>query len=158
MKVRKSFLFFFVICLSVPALMGSDLKDAGLHKSDIALLQDKEPDEQSHIHHHDIKFMRTRSSNLFVRYNPVSLLFGGLMYAYQGYISPQLPSECLYVESCSHFSKNLIAEYGLFKGVFTTSDRLMRCNRVSALDVHPMMIDENSGKVIESVEIYNFRP
>lgn len=158
MKVRISLWFCFIICLSAPALMGADPEGTGLHESDIAMLRNKQSDEQNHIHHHDIKFMRTRSSNLLVRYNPVSLLFGSLMYAYQGYVSPQLPSECLFVESCSHFSKNLIAEYGLFKGVFTTSDRLMRCNRVSALDVHPMMIDENSGKVIESVDIYKFRP
>lgn len=122
------------------------------------MLKTKPTDEKTHIHQHDIRFMRTRSSSVLVRYNPISLLFGGMMYFYQGVISPQLPSECLFVESCSEFSKTLILEYGLFKGVLTTSDRLMRCNRISALDVHPLMIDPQSGRVTEPVEIYRFTP
>ncbi len=126
--------------------------------SDSELLQAKRFKENDHLHHHDVRFMRTRSSNILIRYNPLSLGFGGMMFMYQRFISPQLPSQCLYVESCSYFSKNLIYEYGLIKGVFTTSDRLMRCNRVSALDVHPLFIDQKTGRVQETVEIYKVKP
>ena len=123
-------------------------------RSDFEMLQSKEVNENAHIHSHDIRFMRSRSENVLIRYNPVSLVFGGLMYTYQRIISPQLPSECLYVHNCSNYSKDLFFEYGLLKGLFTTSDRLLRCNRLSALDIHPLMIDQNSGKVMESIDIY----
>lgn len=158
MQVKISILILFLLCNGSLFTNAVKAEKPASAKSDFTLMQEKVTEERSHIHYHDIKFMRTRSSNFFVRYNPVSLLFGSLMYTYQGIISPQLPSECLYVESCSHFSKSLIAEYGLLKGLFTTSDRLMRCNRVSALDVHPMLIDPQSGKVIESVDIYKLQP
>lgn len=133
-------------------------QNKNLESNQIQLLRDKSPEEKSHVHQHNVRLMRTKSSSILVRYNPISLLFGGMMYFYQAVISPQLPSECLYAESCSEFSKSLILEYGLFKGIFTTSDRLMRCNRISALDVHPLMIDPESGRVNESVEIYRFIP
>ena len=135
-------------------LSTNDFSAASPPRSDFAMLQLKEVDENAHIHSHDIRFMRSRSGNFFIRNNPVSLVFGGLMYSYQRFISPQLPSECLYVHNCSNFSKDLFYEYGIVKGLFTTSDRLLRCNRLSALDIHPLFIDEKSGKVMESIDIY----
>ncbi|MFN2394936.1 MAG: membrane protein insertion efficiency factor YidD [Bacteroidales bacterium] len=123
-------------------------------ESDLELLKGKQIDEKHLVHDHDIHLMRSRSNNLLVRYNPVSLTFGGLMYVYQRFVSPQLPSECLYEHNCSDFSRKLIYKYGLVKGVFTTSDRLMRCNRLSALDVHPLLVNEKTGKVIETIEVY----
>ncbi len=105
-------------------------------------------------HTQNVDFMQTRSGSLIARYNPVSLAFTGLMYVYQRFVSPQTPSKCIYETSCSHFSKILIAEYGLIRGIVFTADRLMRCNRVAATDVNPSRINEQSGKVIETVEIY----
>lgn len=101
-----------------------------------------------------VALLQTRSGSWLARYNPITLTFTGLMFVYQRYISPQLPSECMYETSCSHFSKNLIKEYGFLKGVIFTADRLTRCNRVAAIDVNPVMINPGSGKIIESVEIY----
>jgi len=95
-----------------------------------------------------------RSTSLVVRYNPVSLTFSGMMFVYQRYLSPQLPSECLYHPSCSSFSKSLISEYGMIKGIVATADRLIRCNRVAAIDIHPILIDEQRGKVREQTDIY----
>ncbi len=76
------------------------------------------------------------------------------MYVYQGLISPQLPSECLYHTSCSAFSMELISEFGFTRGIIFTSDRLMRCNRVAALDIHPFFIHESSGKAVEGTGVY----
>ncbi len=121
---------------------------------DVDLLKSKVVAEKQHIHKHSVKFMRSRSDKWIMKYNPVRLLFGSLMFVYQGYISPQLPSECLYHTSCSNFSQQLILEYGLIKGIFSTSDRLMRCNRISALDVHPLQVNPENGKVIESTDVY----
>ncbi len=124
----------------------------GLSDSDLRLLE-------THIRQVEEKPV-TRSGILIRdgdgirKYNPVAVTLGGLMAVYQRFISPQLPSECLYHPSCSAFSMNLIREYGLIKGVAATSDRLMRCNRVAAIDVHPMHIREDSGKAVEEVGIY----
>jgi uncharacterized protein len=155
-RMQKPLISFILICLSL--MLVPCKTNAVPPLSDDALLAAKMPDEQSHIHYHDVRFMRTRSRNVFIRYNPVSLSLGGLMYVYQRIISPQLPSECLYSPSCSAFSKDLIYDYGIIKGVFTTSDRLIRCNRLSALDVHPLLVNENTGKVVESTEIYKLNP
>jgi len=95
-----------------------------------------------------------RGNRLVVRYNPVTLTFSGMMLVYQRYLSPQLPSECLYHPSCSSFSKSLISEYGMIKGIVATADRLIRCNRVAAIDIHPILFDEQRGKVGEQIDIY----
>lgn len=106
------------------------------------------PEKQEH------GLLEARSDRLVARYNPVTLTFSGMMFVYQRYLSPQLPSECLYHPSCSSFSKSLIREYGLIKGIVATADRLIRCNRVSALDIHPLLIDEEKRKVKEDTGIY----
>ncbi len=122
------------------------------HQSDkdliAARLEDSKPDKAG------ISFLQPASDRWMLRNNPVVLTFGGMMYVYQRFISPQLPSECLYHTSCSTFSKSLIGEYGLIRGMVATADRLMRCNRVAALDIHPLLIHQESGKVIEEVDIY----
>lgn len=103
-------------------------------------------------------FMQFEGKSPLVRYNPVTLTLSGLMFVYQRAISPQLPTSCLYEHSCSQFSMQLISRYGIVKGVFTTADRLMRCNRVAATDIHPMSVNESSRKLMESVEIYTIKP
>lgn len=93
-----------------------------------------------------------------MRYNPVTLTLSGLMFVYQRYISPQLSSQCLYEHTCSGFSIELIETYGLARGMVLTADRLSRCNRVAAIDIHPLRIGEKSLRVIETVEIYERSP
>lgn len=102
----------------------------------------------------DVSFMEAGNERFFSRINPVRLSLGGMMYVYQRFISPQLPSECLYHPTCSGFSKELIREFGLVKGVAATADRLSRCNRVAAFDIHPMHIHEGSGKAVEDTGMY----
>ncbi len=106
----------------------------------------------------DVSFLHSSSERLLVRYNPINLTFGAMMFVYQRFMSPQLPSTCLYHPSCSAFSKSLIKEYGLVVGVVSTADRLFRCNRVAVFDIHPMHFDEQSGKVIEEPSIYRINP
>ena len=85
----------------------------------------------------DIRFMLPQSDNPVLRYNPVSLFFGSLMYVYQGAFSPQISAQCRFSLSCSAFSRECIREYGLVKGIALSADRIMRCNRIAVLDVHP---------------------
>ncbi len=86
-------------------------------------------------------------------YNPVYHFFSGSMYVYQKYISPQLSTECMYSPSCSGYSKQLIRDYGIAKGVFCSADRLMRCNRIAlaglpygAFDTHDHKVHESTGR------------
>ena len=94
--------------------------------------------------------------NVFVKYNPVSLLFGGSLYFYQRVISPQIQSGCAFDVSCSNFSRQSIKQYGILKGVALSADRLTRCTRIAAVDFHPVMINEE-GKCIDHPEFYKLR-
>ncbi len=98
-----------------------------------------------------------RSQRAWARYNPFHVTFTGLMFVYQQYVSPQLPSECLFEHSCSNFSKSLIAEYGLIRGIPFTADRLMRCNRIAATDIHPLFVGASTNRVMESIDVYQTR-
>ena len=55
-----------------------------------------------------------KNKNAFVKYNPVSLLFGGALYFYQSAVSKQLGTQCPYEVNCSNFSRICIRKHGLF--------------------------------------------
>ena len=99
-----------------------------------------------------ITFFLSKSKNPIVRYNPVSLTLGGLMYLYQKALSPQLSSQCSYKPSCSNFSKESIHIFGFIKGMALSADRLTRCNRVAYSDVSPL--DFQNGKIADPPEKY----
>ncbi len=151
-----SFLLLFVPVLSLNAQLTSSSPNLISADFDRVLLERKAISNNKQIMNKKTTFMKSRTKNVFVKYNPIRLFFGSLMFVYQGYISPQLPSDCLYAETCSHYSQSLIIRFGLLKGVVATSDRLMRCNRLSTLDIIPYSLDILTGKVVESVEIYDF--
>jgi len=97
-----------------------------------------------------------KDKNWFVKYNPVSLVFGGGLFFYQKLISPQIVMGCAFDPSCSNFSKGCIKEYGVIKGVALSTDRLTRCTRLSAIDFHPVLFNEN-GKVNDQPAFYQLR-
>jgi uncharacterized protein len=86
--------------------------------------------------------------------NPVVTLLKGAMLMYQNVISPQLSKECPYEITCSNFSKHLIKEYGLIKGVFLSADRITRCNRIAILDVNYLEIDPSNGSIKDNLSKY----
>lgn len=90
--------------------------------------------------------MKTRNQSAFARYNPITLALTGSMFLYQNVLSAQMGRQCLYNPSCSNFSKQAIAEFGLVKGVFLTADRLLRCNRISALDLNLLNLNPKTGR------------
>lgn len=73
-------------------------------------------------------------------------VFKGVLKFYKSAISDQIINDCIYEESCSAFSHGAIEEFGLFKGIFLTGDRMMRCNRLSQLHVMPVRINKD-GKI-----------
>lgn len=90
----------------------------------------------------------------FVNSNPVSLVYGGLLYGYQNLFSQHLSASCLYDPSCSDFSKLAVKEFGLIKGTLLSFDRLSRCNRIAATDLNPGEIDIKLHRFHDSVNNY----
>ena len=128
---------------------------------DLSLLEGKKTlVQQKKQHRHsgnDKKVMKNKGKTLFLAYNPVSLLLKGAMFGYQNGISPQLGKHCLYDLSCSNFSKHAIYEFGIFKGVFLSADRILRCNRISHLDLHPLTLHPKTGRYIDLPSQYRFK-
>ncbi|HEX5001118.1 MAG TPA: membrane protein insertion efficiency factor YidD [Bacteroidia bacterium] len=89
-----------------------------------------------------VTFLASKSESAVVKYNPVTLTFGSLLYVYQRILSPQVSAECRFHMSCSAFSKAAIQDFGLIKGIALTSDRIMKCNRLAAADARPGDFDD----------------
>ncbi|HEX3008068.1 MAG TPA: membrane protein insertion efficiency factor YidD [Bacteroidales bacterium] len=100
-----------------------------------------------------VKFGISGSKSPVVKYNPVSLTFSSLLFTYQKWLSPQVSADCLYSPSCSEYSKQLFKRYGFIGGIITSSDRLMRCDRISATTINPISIGKD-GKVHETTDRY----
>lgn len=129
---------------------------AQVQNNDIQLIE-KQNFINSEYENQEIKFMLGKSKNIFIKYNPVNIAFGSLMYIYQKYISFQISSGCSYEISCSNFSKSAIKEFGIIKGVALTADRLSRCSPLSARDLSEINIDFKKGKVKDDIGQYYFK-
>ncbi len=107
-------------------------------------------------HHRDYIYKNEKS--WLKKYNPISLSFGSLLYLYQNVLSQQFSADCLYHPTCSDFSKDAIREYGLIKGVFLSSDRICRCNRIAATSINYFKFDQKSRHAHDSVSYYKIKP
>lgn len=110
--------------------------------TDFALLKGEQFTERRFEPRH-IHFLTPRSKNPVIRYNPVTLVFGSMLYVYQAAFSPQISAECRFQMSCSGFSKQSIGEFGLIKGIALSADRIMKCNRLAMIDARPGDYDVN---------------
>lgn len=120
------------------------------------ILRSQAPDKayQPNIKH--VSFLKSKSNKKFAKYNPVHLVFVGLMYTYQRFLSAQFAAECPYELSCSNFSKAVIARYGLFKGIALSADRLMRCNEFLKYDLTPVNLTKDNH-LIDPLENYQLK-
>lgn len=100
--------------------------------------------------------MHSRRHGAVARYNPVSLVLKGGMWTYQHVISPQLSSPCPYQISCSNFAKQSIEDFGIIKGTALAADRLMRCNRISLLNVPPLDFDPVTHHIVDDPRWYTW--
>lgn len=94
-------------------------------------------------------------SPVLIKYNPVTLVPGGLMFLYQKVISPQIFADCLYELSCSKFSVKAIQHFGIIKGIGLSADRLTRCNQFAGEDIDPIRINQETGKVTDDLNWYH---
>jgi uncharacterized protein len=47
---------------------------------------------------------------------------------YKYLVSPMLPNACRYTPTCSEYAIEAIKKYGLIKGVFLATKRILSCN------------------------------
>ena len=123
--MKKLILLFFLFYL--PALLFSQ-------KSDKNLLLENNFSKPEFEYKRKVEYL-FKGRNWLVKYNPVSLFFGGSMLLYQSTVSVQIGANCPYEYSCSTFSKACITKYGIIKGIALTADRLTRCTRFAAIDL-----------------------
>lgn len=148
--IKLFFLFFpLLFALSVRAQTAEDL----------ALVKGQNfttPDEFAHYHGpvNNEKALQNKHHNVIAQYNPVSLILKGALLGYQKILSQQLARNCPYEISCSNFSKQAIREFGVFKGVFISAGRILRCNRIGYEDVSPLSINPATGRIIDSPNMY----
>jgi putative component of membrane protein insertase Oxa1/YidC/SpoIIIJ protein YidD len=148
MKILVKITFLAVIILS-SVCVG---KAQGVEK-DLDLIFNKSFEKNEEPYRPNFMFV---TKHKLIRYNPVSLTFGGLMYFYQAVLSPQISAECPYEISCSNFGKACISKYGIIKGIALASGRIMRCTKIAAADIHPLYIDEK-GMIIDNPEDYKLK-
>lgn len=123
--------------------------------SDVSLIkQHKRDDESTHLAKKATYIFKDK--NAFIKYNPISLTFGGTLFLYQRVVSPQISAGCAYEISCSNYSKQCIKHFGLVKGVALSTDRLTRCNRIASADFHPIFLTRNN-KMIDFPEMYRLK-
>ena len=103
-----------------------------------------------------VSYLFSNTNNVLVKYNPVSLTFGGLLFFYQKAISPQISVDCPYELNCSNFSKRCIQHFGLLKGISLTADRLTRCSQFTLIDIKPIDFTDNH-KIKDPIESYETR-
>ena len=143
-----------IIIIIFSFLLSSNLF-AQLNVNDLNLVKKADFKEEKYEYKRKVKFLDTKTKNVFVKYNPVSLTLGSLLYVYQKFISPQFATNCPYEVSCSEFSKVAIRRYGFLKGIFLTSDRLTRCTQFAAIDLDEAVdLHEDTHRILDDIELY----
>jgi len=156
MKMPAFIALIFLSALLLAALPRACAQSAA---GDLQLIRDRQfdvPGELAHYHGagNSEQALQSRHTNFIAQYNPVSLVLKGALLGYQKLVSEQLARSCPYEITCSNFSKQAIQEFGVFKGVFISADRILRCNRIGLLDVSPLSINPATGAIIDSPNMY----
>lgn len=84
------------------------------------------------------------------KFNPLYNIAQVAMYCYQNIISPQLYRDCPYETTCSNYAKIAIQKKGLIQGTIIGAERLLRCNKMSMLDVTHDDRDVHTSKIIDT--------
>ncbi len=58
----------------------------------------------------------------------IKKIFLKIIRIYQDFISPNLGVTCRFYPSCSEYSFQTLEKHGLFKGLFFSVKRLLKCN------------------------------
>lgn len=58
----------------------------------------------------------------------MNYVFIFLIRIYQKVISPLFPGSCRYTPTCSNYSIEAIKKFGVIKGIYLSSKRIIKCN------------------------------
>ncbi|MDR2757911.1 MAG: membrane protein insertion efficiency factor YidD [Spirochaetaceae bacterium] len=61
-----------------------------------------------------------------------------LIRLYQKLISPHFPASCRYVPTCSAYAYEAVQKYGVFRGLFLSFKRILRCHPFHAGGYDPV--------------------
>ncbi|MBN2839259.1 MAG: membrane protein insertion efficiency factor YidD [Fusobacteriaceae bacterium] len=64
----------------------------------------------------------TKINKIFIFLFILPILF------YQKFISPLFPPTCRYYPTCSSYTIQALKKYGIFKGLFLSTKRILKCN------------------------------
>ena len=67
-----------------------------------------------------------------------SLIFIFPIKLYQLFISPMLPNTCRHLPTCSDYTIEAIQEFGVLKGIYKGSVRILRCNPLGTSGFDPV--------------------
>ena len=68
----------------------------------------------------------------------IKRFFIGLVKGYQYLISPLLGQNCRYTPTCSQYSIQAIEKYGIFKGIWLSMKRILRCRPGCSCGIDPL--------------------
>jgi putative component of membrane protein insertase Oxa1/YidC/SpoIIIJ protein YidD len=68
-------------------------------------------------------------------------------------LDKQYLRNCKFQTNCSSFCKQSLTKFGLIKGLFVSTDRLLRCDRITHATSSPYRINIQ-GKMIDFIEEY----
>lgn len=71
--------------------------------------------------------MKRRTKRLLINILTFKWVFLGLVYFYKKCISPLTPDVCIYTPSCSIYMIQAIQRFGVIRGIFLGTKRLLRC-------------------------------
>ena len=57
---------------------------------------------------------------------------------YQLFISPMLPNTCRHLPTCSDYTIEAIQEFGVLKGIYKATVRILRCNPLGTSGFDPV--------------------
>ena len=139
-RIYRSFSFFIVMCLTT-AIHAIPL--FANEATDLTFIRQANP-------------ITTETPQENIHFNPkepseLKFVATGLIRLYQRFISSQDAPTCNFIPSCSRFGMACIQEFGMFRGILLTADRLLRCNGSQSSHYHR---DLNTGKYIDPISDY----
>ena len=72
-----------------------------------------------------------------VPFQPSAWIARGAIRVYQALLSPNLPTQCKFVPTCSHYGLACIQHHGTLRGGLLTAWRLLRCSPLTPGGLDP---------------------
>lgn len=71
-------------------------------------------------------------------YSPLQRLAIAIINGYQRWLSPLLGNNCRFSPTCSSYAKTAIIRFGVIKGCWLTSKRILKCHPLNAGGLDPV--------------------